>query len=125
MASPADVDTLLDRMEAEAEREQVRVMADLHYQDGDVETILQVGLGAGSGFVGFVADSGSVISTNGTSDASAVSFDYMTNERTVPTFALVDAGTVRRVVQAFVRSPQQRPYGLVDWRSPEVSGKDS
>ncbi|GAA4536905.1 Imm1 family immunity protein [Amycolatopsis samaneae] len=122
LSTPAQVDELLNQMEAEAGSPEVEVglVAQLDGKgDDDGWSILQFGVratGSLCGFVGHVAkDSASVISDNGGTSPEPVAYDYQSHEREVPTNAEITWPAVRQAVHDYVASSGARPGG-VTWR---------
>lgn len=122
LSTPAQVDELLNKMEAEAASPEVEVglVAQLDGKDEDSwRSVLQFGVRAAGTLCGFVGYMGkgepSAISDNGGTSPDPVAYDYQCHEREVPANAEITWPTVRQAVHDYVASGGARPAG-VRWR---------
>jgi hypothetical protein len=122
LSTPAQVDELLNQMEAEAGSPDVAVglVAQLDCQvEGGRRSVLQFGVRREvpvCGFVGYMGKGeSSAISDNGGTSPEPVAYDYQSHEREVPSNAEITWSTVRQAVHDYVESGGARPVG-VRWR---------
>ena len=122
LSTPAEVNELLNQMEAEAGSPDVAVglvaQLDCKGEDG-WRSVLQFGVRRDATVCGFVGYMGkgesSAISDNGGTSPEPVAYDYQCHEREVPSNAEITWPTVRRAVHDYVESGGARPAG-VRWR---------
>jgi hypothetical protein len=113
----SQVDSLLDRMAAEAAEADVPVAAMIEWPEPDNRAVLQFGVRphGRTGFVGFITKDGSVVSDNGADAGDMVAYDYMGSETPVDARAEIALADVRRTVRHFVVGRGARDDAIT-WR---------
>jgi hypothetical protein len=115
-----DVDTLFDRMVADAADFDVPPLSELSRHDADGWVVAYVGVNPkhDRGIVTHSDATGSVISFSGLGSAGSVTYDYMGSLRELPASAEIPLDEVRQAMREFVTTNGTRPIS-VSWRISE------
>lgn len=119
VGTTADVDTFLDRLQADRAAMQVPPLMQLSRRDAEGWAVLHIGVNTDRGVLAHTDATGSFVTTNGTATDQPLTYDYMGHVREVPGNAEVPLDDVRRAVHEFVITNGARPTS-VEWQPDEV-----
>lgn len=110
-----DVERFVDQVAQASAGQQVSSMVEVSFAGDDDAPMLNVGIGASTGFVHWLDDD-AVMSVGDASRAGTITYDYAGHPAEVPASAEVSLDDVRRAVREYLLTGGGRPTGVA-WRA--------